>query len=56
MPNRIKMCQKCGAFTMAESHCGMPTKTAHPPKFSATYKYSKYRMMAKNIYSGRGNG
>ncbi len=40
----IKKCDKCG-YTLQDvcSKCGGKTRTAHPPRFSATDKYAKYR-------------
>jgi len=40
---KLRKCTKCGNYTMEESHCGAPTKSAHPPKFKMTDKYAKYR-------------
>ncbi len=40
---------KCCAYTMQPKcpKCGAAAKTAHPPKFSASDKYAKYRRLAK---------
>ncbi|MBI3190069.1 nucleolar RNA-binding Nop10p family protein [archaeon] len=44
----IKRCVKCG-YTMRDvcSLCNAKTSTAHPPKFSISDKYAKYRRIAK---------
>ena len=49
IPRKIKKCAACGLYTMKEAHCGLPTKTAHPPKFSPEDKYAKYRRMEKGL-------
>ncbi|MEM5804902.1 MAG: nucleolar RNA-binding Nop10p family protein [Candidatus Aenigmatarchaeota archaeon] len=46
---KIMKCSKCGAYTLKAEHCGEPTVTAHPPKFSMEKekRYGKYRREAK---------
>jgi len=34
---------------LSEECCGILTKNPHPPKFSITDKYGKYRRLAKNF-------
>jgi H/ACA ribonucleoprotein complex subunit 3 len=42
---RMKKCVVCNSYTLHESHCGKPTKSPHPPKFSIEDRYAKYRRM-----------
>lgn len=42
---RMKKCEVCKAYTLEVSHCGMPTHSPHPPKFSIDDKYAQYRRM-----------
>jgi len=51
---KIRRCEVCGSFTMQESHCGKPTKTAHPPKYSPEDKYARYRRIGKGLVDKRG--
>ncbi|MCX8195358.1 MAG: RNA-protein complex protein Nop10, partial [Candidatus Micrarchaeota archaeon] len=30
----MRKCKKCGAYTLDEQHCGGPTSSPHPPKYS----------------------
>ncbi|MEM4554450.1 MAG: nucleolar RNA-binding Nop10p family protein [Candidatus Anstonellaceae archaeon] len=39
----MRRCSICNAYTLDEIHCGTPTKSPHPPKFSLQEKYAKYR-------------
>ncbi len=40
---KIRKCQVCAQYTMQETHCGMATKTAHPPKYTIADKYARFR-------------
>jgi len=42
---RMKKCGICNAYTLEASHCGAPTRSPHPPKFSIEDKYAAYRRM-----------
>lgn len=42
----LKKCGKCGYTLKEECKCGK-TKDAHPPKFSVSDKYAKYRRIAR---------
>ncbi len=43
----IKRCPACG-YTLEDTckKCGLKTKGVHPPRFSITDKYVKYRIIA----------
>jgi len=45
----MKLRKCCGSYTIKEKcpKCASLAKTAHPPKFSLSDKYAKYRRMAK---------
>ncbi len=43
----LRKCAVCNAYSLSDSHCGLKTRTPHPPKFSAEDRYGKYRRMAK---------
>ncbi|HQT44899.1 MAG TPA: nucleolar RNA-binding Nop10p family protein [Candidatus Micrarchaeota archaeon] len=43
---KIRKCQKCAQYTMQDIHCGMATKTAHPPKYTIADKYARFRRVA----------
>ena len=40
---------KCCVYTLGPEcpRCGMPARAAHPPKFSLSDKYAKYRRLAR---------
>jgi len=42
---RMRKCEICRIYTLDESHCGKPTHSPHPPKFSIEDKYAAYRRM-----------
>lgn len=42
----LKKCPECGRYSLKD-YCCKKTESAHPPKFSASDKYGKYRRMAK---------
>ena len=42
----MRKCAACGAYTLEAGHCGMPTASPHPPKFSIEDRYAKYRREA----------
>ncbi len=43
----LRKCASCDAYSLSGVHCSVPTRTPHPPKFSAEDRYGKYRRMAK---------
>ena len=47
---RMRKCEVCKAYTLDATHCGEPTHSPHPPKFSIDDKYAAYRRM--NFQSG----
>lgn len=40
-------CIDCGSYTLSTQHCGKPTQSPHPAKYSSQDKYRKYRQEAK---------
>jgi H/ACA ribonucleoprotein complex subunit 3 len=44
----LKVCKKCGKYSLEEECCGAKTRNPHPPRFSVDDKFGKYRRMAKN--------
>ncbi|MGC8557445.1 MAG: nucleolar RNA-binding Nop10p family protein [Nitrososphaeria archaeon] len=46
MSKHLKKCQKCGRYTIFDTcpNCGSGTRTAHPPSFSLSDKYLKFRI------------
>ena len=47
---RMRKCEICKSYTLDALHCGAPTNSPHPPKFSIDDKYADYRRM--NFQSG----
>ena len=53
----MRKCPKCGRYTFKEvcPICGARTVSAHPPRFSPTDKYVRYRVvlreLSRNTYS-----
>lgn len=43
---RMMRCKECKAYTLDAIHCGAPTCSPHPPKFSIDDKYAAYRRQA----------
>ena len=45
MPAELRRCRSCRAYTLKEvcPHCGGPTGTPHPARFSPEDRYAKYR-------------
>ncbi len=44
---RLRKCSVCGEYTMQQEHCGAPTITSYPPKYSPEDKYAEQRRKAK---------
>ena len=42
---RMRKCEICKSYTLDALHCGAPTSSPHPPKFSIEDKYAAYRRM-----------
>jgi H/ACA ribonucleoprotein complex subunit 3 len=43
----LRVCEKCGEYTLRKDlcpHCGASVHIPHPPRFSPDDKYAKYRM------------
>ena len=51
---KILKCAGCGAYTMMRKHCGVASKTVHPPKFSVEDRWAKYRRAER--FGKRGGG
>ena len=49
---KLRKCVDCGEYTLHESHCSKPTKSAYPPKYSPADKYGEYRRKAKGVSNG----
>lgn len=47
----LKKCPKCKKYTMEEicKKCKIKTINPHPPKFSPSNKYGKYRRVLKDL-------
>ncbi|HIH18589.1 TPA: ribosome biogenesis protein [Candidatus Micrarchaeota archaeon] len=43
---RMRKCKSCGAYTLHEEHCGKPTASPHPPRYSPGDRYARYRREA----------
>jgi H/ACA ribonucleoprotein complex subunit 3 len=44
---RMRICRKCGSYTLAELHCGAMSESAHPARFNPNDPYGEYRRRAK---------
>ncbi|MEW6722456.1 MAG: RNA-protein complex protein Nop10 [Candidatus Micrarchaeota archaeon] len=44
---RMRVCLGCGGYTLAETHCGSMTRSAHPARFNPGDPYGEYRRKAK---------
>ncbi|MCX8197226.1 MAG: RNA-protein complex protein Nop10 [Candidatus Micrarchaeota archaeon] len=44
---KIRRCAVCSSYTLDDTHCGVPTKNPHPPKFSPQDRYAQYRRKMK---------
>ncbi|MCD6557464.1 MAG: ribosome biogenesis protein [Candidatus Aenigmarchaeota archaeon] len=45
----LRKCPRCGSYSLRDKceKCDSVTRNPHPPKFSITDKYAKYRQKAK---------
>ncbi|MEM0361535.1 MAG: RNA-protein complex protein Nop10 [Sulfolobales archaeon] len=48
----LRKCPKCGLYTFQEfcPKCNGKTHVAHPPRFSPTDRYVRYRLILKNEF------
>ncbi len=44
---RMRRCAACGKYTLDASHCGIATRSPHPPKYSVQDKFASYRRETK---------
>ncbi len=44
MKSYIRKCAVCGRYTLKKTHCGQPTVSPHPPKFSPKDPYFRFRI------------
>ncbi len=51
----LRKCPKCHRYTLKDKCpvCGTPTVVAHPARFSPLDKYVRYRLLMKNLASGK---
>ncbi|MEM4272306.1 MAG: RNA-protein complex protein Nop10 [Candidatus Bilamarchaeaceae archaeon] len=50
---KMRKCASCGEYTLMEEHCGVPSVSAHPPKFNPNDPYAEYRRREKGIDDGK---
>ncbi len=43
MKSYIRKCAVCGRYTLKKVHCGQPTVTPHPSKYSPLDPYARFR-------------
>jgi len=46
---RIRRCIVCGAYTLQETHCQMPSISAHPARYKSADPYARERRIAKGL-------
>ncbi len=44
---KMRFCGVCQSYTLAGSHCGGPTMSAHPARFNPNDPYGDYRRRVK---------
>jgi rRNA maturation protein Nop10 len=44
---KLRRCAKCGEYTLQEAHCGLPTRSAHPAKWSPADRFAGHRRRAR---------
>ncbi len=44
---KMRFCGVCQSYTLYETHCGGPTRSAHPGRFNPNDPYAKYRRKAR---------
>ena len=46
---KMRKCVVCGSYTLCDTHCKMPCRSAHPKKYDPNDRFGDYRRMRKML-------